>query len=78
MMSEMEWLQNFSEALKERLTYANMTQSELAEATGLSESTISDYVNGRIIPKATSIVKIFYELNLDTFDEILDFGDTIE
>lgn len=78
MMSEMEWLRNFSEALKERLKYANMTQSELAEATGLSESTISDYVNGRIVPKATSIVKIFYELNLDTFDEILDFGDTIE
>ena len=78
MMSEMEWLRKFSEALKERLKYANMTQSELAEATGLSESTISDYVNGRIVPKATSIVKIFYELNLDTFDEILDFGDTIE
>lgn len=78
MMSETEWLRNFSEALKERLEYANMTQKELAEATGLSEGAISGYVNGTKIPKATSIVKIFYELNLDTFDEILDFGDTIE
>ena len=45
----------FSERLKLAM---NMKQSELAAITGLTEVTISRYVNGQRTPKAHEIVKI--------------------
>lgn len=76
-MSEVEWLQNFSENLKEMLKDTNMTQKELAEATGLSESTISSYVRGIKIPTARAIINICYEFCCNT-DDLIDFGERID
>ena len=75
-MSEFEWLDIFGDNLREMLMEANMTQSELANETGLTEAAISNYINKKRIPTLRAIVNIAYALGCDT-DELIDFGDTI-
>lgn len=75
-MSEVEWLRRFSSSLKDMLKDARMSQRELADATGLSESAISKYVNGQQIPTVRAIVNICYELACNT-DDLIDFGERI-
>ena len=76
-VTELEWLQLFGENLKRKLKYARMSQKELSDATGISESAISNYINGRQLPTVRSVLNICYELVFDT-DELIDFGSTIE
>ena len=45
-MSEVEWLREFSINLRRMMWDARMTQRELADLSGLSESCISRYLNG--------------------------------
>lgn len=75
-MSEVEWIKIFGQNLDEMLADANMTQRELAEDTGLTEATISRYINGRRMPTVRALVNIAYSLNC-SFDELMDFGDTL-
>ena len=75
-MTEKEWLEEFSYNLKELLHKANMTQHELSLESGLADSTISDYMNGRQMPGVRAIINIAYALSVDT-DELIDFGFTI-
>ena len=58
MMSEMEWLRNFSEALKERLEYANMTQKELADRTGIRQGDISKLEHGNGNPSLRTLHRL--------------------
>ena len=76
-MSEVEWIKIFGQNLDEMLIEANMTQRELAEDTGLTEATISRYINGRRMPTVRALVNIAYSLNC-SFDELMDFGDVLE
>ena len=48
-MSEEDWLNIFSGNLASMLYDARMTQRDLADETGLSEATISCYLNQRKI-----------------------------
>lgn len=75
-MSEVEWIKIFGRNLDEMLVEANMTQRELAEDTGLTEATISRYINGRRMPTVRALVNIAYSLNC-SFDELMDFGDVL-
>lgn len=75
-MTEREWLENFSENLIEWLEETQMTQRELADAAGLSESSVSDYVHGRKLPGVKALTNIAYVLDV-TFDELMDFEDRI-
>ena len=75
-MSEVEWLRNFGKTLSEMLKDARMTQRELADATGLSEAAISNYVRGKQIPTIRAIINICYELSCNT-DDLIDFGERI-
>lgn len=75
-MSELEWLDIFAGNLAEILWEIGMTQKELAELTGLSEGTISNYLNRRQLPGVKAIVNIGYALNID-LNELIDFGDRI-
>ena len=76
-MTEQEWLNEFSDNLKSLLKDALMTQRELADDTNLSESVISDYVNGRKLPGIRSILNISYSLDCDLHD-LIDFGERID
>lgn len=75
-MSEVEWMKIFGENLKEMLEDANMTQQELADATGISQATISKYIKGTQMPTAKAIVNITYELSCEMYD-LVDFGDKV-
>ena len=76
-MSEMEWLNIFCENLRYMLDHARMTQKDLAEETGLSEASISRYVNGERIPSVRALINIAHALDCSLGD-IMDFGDRIE
>lgn len=62
--------------IKEALKARNMTQRELAEATGITEVTISRYASSTRIPRGTEIVKIASALNV-TCDYILGLKDNL-
>lgn len=76
-MSEVIWLEHFSENLIALMTECGVTQKQLAEDTGLSESTINRYVKGLRIPKATALINISTALNC-SLEELIDFGEDID
>ena len=48
------------------LSEQNMTQKELAQLTGLTESTISHYMKGDRVPRGVNLVKIAKALGTTT------------
>lgn len=76
-MSEVEWLKIFGENLSEILEEQNMTQKELADATGLSRGAINGYVNGAKMPGVRAIINMVYVLGVD-INDFIDFGDMID
>lgn len=75
-MSELQWLDIFGDNLARMMIESRMTQRELAELSGLSESTISRFVNKQMMPNVKSILNLSYALHC-TMDELADFGQTI-
>lgn len=56
----------FSKMLKEQLKKKGMTQKELAERIDTTEVSVSRYVSGQRIPKATVLLKIATALGVST------------
>lgn len=75
-MSELEWMDIFGDNLVDMLQGARMTQRELADAIGLSEASVSQYINKRKMPGIKAIVNIAYALDC-SIDDLIDFGDRI-
>lgn len=75
-MTELEWLDIFSDNLTCLLRDANMTQRELADAAGVAESSISKYIHKEQLPTLRSIINISYALDID-ISELIDFGERI-
>ena len=76
-MSELEWLEIFGGNLKEIIEESGYPQIEVADETGLSQTTISRYINGKQMPSVKAIVNLAYILNCD-IRELMDFGDMID
>lgn len=57
--------------LKKLLTDKNMTQKELSEITGITESAISRYTKENRIPRGDNLIKIARALNVQ-MEDILD------
>lgn len=76
-MNELELMRHFGEKLDEMLDYCNMTQKELAEESGISESTISCYIRGDRMPTLKSIINIMWALDCE-FDELIDVYEKIK
>lgn len=72
-MSENEWLAYFGVNLEEYMIAAKMTQRDLADASGLSEASISNYIRGRRMPEVRAIINIAEALNCSV-NELVDFG----
>lgn len=72
-MSEVEWLDIFSDNLVNIMDEYGITQRDLADDTGLSESTISRYVNKQQIPTLKAIINMSYALDIK-LDDFIDFG----
>lgn len=76
-MSEMEWLRIFGDNLQYLMDENCVTQHQLAEMTGLSQGTISKYVNKTQMPTVRALLAISYVLG-ESLDDLVDFGDVIE
>lgn len=50
--------ENFGTRLRELLTQHNISQAQLAKATGLEESAISHFVSGRRLPSYENLMKL--------------------
>lgn len=76
-MTEQEWIDIFGDNLADMLKDALMTQRELADAAGISESVISDYIHKRRMIRLKNAINISYVLNC-TLRELIDFEELIE
>lgn len=59
-------MQTFGERLKKARKAKKLTQKELAEIIGTTESNVGHYENDRAYPKAEAIIKICLELNISS------------
>ena len=75
-MTEIEWLNAFGDNLARLMYESRFTQKDLAEMSGLSEGTISKYLNKRQMPNVKAILNISYVLQCDV-SELIDFGRAI-
>ena len=75
-MTEIEWINIFGDNLITMLQERRMTQRDLSDMTGLSEATISKYVNKQQAPSLKAIINISWALNVDV-TELIDFGERI-
>ena len=76
-MSQQEWLDIFGDNLANILEEEQISQKELSRLTGLSESTISRYINKLQMPTVRAIINISYALDW-SFEDMLNYGDIIE
>lgn len=76
-MAEQEWINIFGDNLSDMLKDANMTQRELADAAGISEAIISDYINKRKAPGLKALINISLVMSC-SLDELMDFEEMIE
>lgn len=71
-MTEIEFIKRFGNNLKNVLDDSWMTQKELSEETGISESMISRYVRGDCIPPFKNVINIMVALDCE-FEDLIDF-----
>ena len=76
-MSEMEWISIFGDNLIDIMDEKGYTQEQLANETGLTQSTISKYINKKQMPSIKAVVNLAYALDCTT-DELIEFGDIIK
>ena len=76
-MNQQEWLNIFGDNLVSILEEEQISQKELSRLTGLSESTISRYINKLQMPTVRAIINISYALDW-SFEDMLNYGDIIE
>jgi transcriptional regulator with XRE-family HTH domain len=76
-MSEIEWLNTFANNLARMLYEMKLTQRDLAEMSGISEGTISKYLNAQQMPGVKAILNISYATGCE-ISELIDFGTMIE
>ena len=69
-MSELEFMEEVGDNIRYFMHDANMTQSDLARATGIDKGTISKYINGSVMPSLKNIVNIAFALCCDISDLI--------
>lgn len=75
-MSEVEWINIFGDNLIDIMNEQGYTQEQLADATGLTQATISKYINKKQMPSIKAIINLAYALDC-TIDELIEFGDRI-
>jgi transcriptional regulator with XRE-family HTH domain len=69
-VKEIDFIDIFSRNLRDAMNYCNMTQRELADASGLDESVISRYLRGHVMPSTRCLVNIAYALDCRVEDLI--------
>lgn len=75
-MSEVRWLKEFGKRLADLLEYTGTSRGELADILGVSQASISRYINGLQMPSVDTIVDIALELDSD-IDDLVNFGESV-
>lgn len=75
-MTEQEWIDIFGDNLRDILKEYGYTQRDLADAIGVTESTISRYINKQRMPTVPILINMSLELGIE-LDEFAIFGDRI-
>lgn len=57
-IDDRKWKQNFASRLRKMMIKKRMNQTELADASGMSQSSIAQYLNTNRIPTALNLVYI--------------------
>lgn len=68
---------NIAYRIKEMLVQKNITQKQLSELTGITESAISHYIKGDRVPRGTNLIKIAKSLGI-TADDLLSDNEEID
>ena len=77
-MSLDDWKIEFARRIESTMqTQGIHTQRELSERSGISEVSMSRYMNGERVPKITSIIRIANALMV-TPSYLVDFGETVD
>ena len=76
-MTEKQWLKYFSENLVSIMREARISQRDLAEMSGLADSTISRYAAGTMMPSCRAIINLSYALDCEPGD-LIDFNESLE
>ena len=76
-MTEQEWLDIFSDNLRDILQEYGYSQREFAEAIGVTEVTVSRYINRQRMPTIKTLINMSMELGLD-LEEFANFGERID
>ena len=76
-MTEDRWLDIFGDKLSEMIYDAGYSQSEFAQRIGVSEATLSKYINKIHMPSAKAIINIAYALHCN-IEDLIDYGHEIE
>ena len=76
-MTEQEWLNIFGDNLRDILKEYGYSQREFAEATGLTDSMVSRYIQKKAVPSITSLINMSMELGID-LEEFANFRERIK
>lgn len=57
-------MSKFTMNLKKLMIERGMTAADIARKTGMTQATLSRYINGKRIPKINSVIKIAKALNV--------------
>ena len=76
-MTEQEWLNIFGDNLRDIQKEYGYSQREFAEATGLTDSMVSRYIQKKAVPSITSLINMSMELGID-LEEFANFGERIK
>lgn len=71
--SEVEWRREFSRRLRRMMDFSGMDQSQLAEATGYSQSSICGYLTCKKLPSSYALFRLASALNCSV-DFLVNFA----
>lgn len=77
-MSELEWMDIFAGNLQSLMDEERMSQSELSRRTGISQGTISRYLNAQCMPSINALVNIAHVFKGAEITDLLYFYKPME
>jgi transcriptional regulator with XRE-family HTH domain len=76
-LTEEKWLKEFAKKLGVLIGEAGITQHALAQSIGVADPSISNYLRGKQMPNARTIVNLAHAFKCDVGD-LIDFGGPID
>lgn len=76
MINEIQWMNMIAEELKIHMKRQKLNQRDLADKAGLSEVSVSRYLNGKRLMTLKSAMNIAYALDVDV-DTLINFEERI-